>query len=311
MKKAYLGAIVPLFSLVLAACTPTVVDDYNFKIISPIGAPTITLVDFDEKLDTNDNPQNVAASFMGSEYDVVVFDMINGLRNINKNDAPFKLYYPLTSGNYYLVSLNKEEVVKPTASDKVVVFAKDSTGDFVFQNLYPGVTATYVNAVSDAAAVALSGLYEGEAVDYVLLAQPVLTNVLNNSKQKPLIVDHFGSSWNTKYNQIIPQAGLFIRNTAYEAHQGVFDSFLVDLKAGVASAKNDVASVLAKLNTMYPVAQELSAKYGFAPALINGAYTKTPNPFGLIESSELSKVDIAAFVNNLNLPAINQNLIKF
>ena len=245
MKKSFL--LLSLSVLVLAACggqdssslSSSSSEDinYDFSIISPTGSPTAAFYQYatSEDFDTNSTATNVAAQFQTTNYDVIVFDSLKGIAQITNTEypAPYKLARIITKGNYYLVSIDKEEGSQPTTDDLIVNFGLNGTPDTVYRQLYPDVVdnTVYVTSVSDALTVLTTGLYDQTAVDYVFIAQPALSSALTNTNAatygKIKIVADIQEAWFNKTGQDgFPQAGIFVRNVTYQAHPHAFENFL-------------------------------------------------------------------------------------
>lgn len=303
----------PILVSLLSGCTGS----YQPRIISPTGSPNIALLEYHTQHDTNTTPNYVQAQFLGQQYDMVVFDMINGIRSITLNQADFRLFRPLTSGNYYLVGLDKAENEPVAADSYVVVFGQNLISDLVFKKLYPEISPHYVDGVNNALAVASSGLHEGNAIDYVLLAQPSLYNALNNENATTYgrlrVVDYFGDTWANQYNQqIIPQAGLFIRyQDGYLKHQDYYDDFLLNFDAAVERAIDSIDDVLTVLDESYPDLAMQNRIYGFDSALVANLYASMPNPFGLIPYVGGTEIDFNGFLQNVGMPEIDLDYVMF
>ena len=317
MKKLFL--VVVLSSLLLASGCRT--DNYVGRIISPVGSPTFALIDFDEILDTNSTPTNINAHFAGNQYDVIVFDAITGLKNIKTNNRDFKLFRPITVGNYHLVSVNSGLTNEPDSDSIVVNFVQNSTGDQVFKNLYPSVSdIRYVGSVAEAAAVAKSGKLNGNDVDYVVLAQPSLVDVFSGTETTafpPKYVKHLGQKWAETFSgQQIPQAGLFIRyNNAYLKHQTYFDEFLTKYDLGAENAASEPLDVLNQIDHLKDWGEDPLAaqrlRFGYDTQVIRAALELGTNPFGIVLPQENDDVDINAFLTNLGESADYSDLIKY
>ena len=67
------------------------------KFISPVGAPALAFYDQGNNpyYDTKSVPSQVAAQLQKKDYDVVVFDSINGLKSIKNNEEENGLNYKL------------------------------------------------------------------------------------------------------------------------------------------------------------------------------------------------------------------------
>ena len=88
----------------------------------------------------------------------------------------------LTS-NFYIYSTGNDTNNLMENDDNIVCFGQNNTPDILFNHLYPNIEVdTYVAGVSDIAPIAMSGQINNESVDYCIIADPVLFNVMNNTK---------------------------------------------------------------------------------------------------------------------------------
>ena len=79
--------VLPLMSLMIAGCDNNQVPEEELKIICPTGAPALAFYTEanNENFVTSSTPTNVSAELQKNDYDVVIFDSINGLNSIKKN----------------------------------------------------------------------------------------------------------------------------------------------------------------------------------------------------------------------------------
>ena len=321
-KRIILLLTLPL--LALSACTPNsssseqtsssslqpMTGNYN-KVISPSGAPAICFYDqaLTGNFETNSTPANVAAQLLTDNYGMVVFDFYNGLKSIKNNNADFKLARILTGGNLYLVGIDK--TTAPTSDDTIVSFGQNLLPDLAYKKLYSQDiidNTTYVNAVTDAAAVLASGVYEGEKVDYVVIAQPVLFATMTN-KSAPThgrltVIESLRDKWKQTYNQdAIPQAGLFVHNDYYEANREYFETQFALLDERIDTAINDVITVKSVMDEQIPDLNEQKAFFGFNSNVAKNVQdnASTPNGFALVSADETANINIQAFLNTLGI----------
>lgn len=284
--------------------------NYN-KVISPSGAPAICFYDqaLTGNFDTNSTPSNVAAQLLTDNYGMVVFDFYNGLKSIKNNNADFKLARILTGGNLYLVGIDK--TTAPTSDDTIVSFGQNLLPDLAYKKLYSQDiidNTTYVNAVTDAAAVLASGVYEGENVDYVLIAQPVLFATMTNQNAptygRLTVIESLRDKWKETYNQdTIPQAGLFVHNDYYEANREYFETQFALLDERIDTAINDVITVKNTMDEQIPDLNDQKAFFGFNSNVAKNVQdnASTPNGFALVSADEAENIDIQAFLNTIGV----------
>ena len=294
-------------------CDPGQIDDYKMKILSPMGNVTAAMFPYDANLSTNSDPSMVNMEFKARNYDVIIFDMLNGLKNIKNNNLDFKLYLPVTSGNFHLVSINSGTTDKPTSGSKVIVFGQGLVADTVFKKLYPEVTnISYVASVQDTVLIGKTGMYEGTKYDYVLSAYPALANILVSSSEgvNPTLVSHLGEEWKTKFGSEIPQAGLFMRNNAFAVpHPEISDAFLLTTELQIAGLINDPTSAINFLDEKYPSNELQSSRFGYTSTIFKEAVTTTPNAFGF--TTTLTKEKVQQYLNVIGDTADYNDYIAF
>ena len=224
MKK-----IVSIVLLLISLCGCKKVEeivDYNYSdmgIVSPTGAPSLVFINCldDPTFETNTNPKNII-SMMNSNSDkrIVVMDTIAGLKAI-RNGAPYKLAFNITFGNFYLAATGNDDDYTLNSNDNIVVFG--DTGAFLFKYLYGENfnSIEMVASVSDAAKCLATGknLETDTVVDYVLVAEPVLTTTLNNQDLptygKSYIYSNIQELYKEKTSSSYVQASVFIKDDGY------------------------------------------------------------------------------------------------
>lgn len=245
MKKIIILLIVLLS---IAGCNKQEIKeeiDYVYEglgIITPTGAPSLAFlnhIDDDMGFETNSNITNILA-YMNSNSDkrVIVVDTISGIKAINKG-APYKLAANITFGNFYIASTGNDDNGIMDKGDSVVLFGQGATPDIIFHYLYGNdfdETIEYVGAVQDAGKVLASGKnFETQNdIDYVFIAEPVLTSVLNNTNaptyQKASIYQDIQKIYEEKTGNKMIQASIFIKDDGYIVDP---DDFLTYLEVNI------------------------------------------------------------------------------
>ncbi|MCI5745243.1 MAG: hypothetical protein MR270_03060 [Erysipelotrichaceae bacterium] len=227
----------------------------NLTILCPTGAPSIAFYDHlnDDNFITNSSPANIVSSMTNSGSDIVIIDTIKGVDAI-KNNAPYKLACNLTFGNFYLASTGHDDNNQLDNDDVIINFGMGQTPQKVFELIY-GTSfnnISYVGNVSMAAKCLQSKktLDGKDDVDYVFIAQPVLTQALNNNKDA-FIYANIQEEYKKITNKEMIQAGLFVKNNASKK---AINNFLKDLDTKInsllndATILNDIADVEAFIN---------------------------------------------------------------
>lgn len=114
----------PALAIALSGCSNTITPEADIKWVSPAGAPTLAFYDQGDNANfvTETTPTNVAAQLQKNEYDAVVFDSISGLKSVKAKNTNYVLAKLITGGNFYLVSIDKEEDAMPSECEVIVPF---------------------------------------------------------------------------------------------------------------------------------------------------------------------------------------------
>ena len=306
--------ILGLIIVPLVSCENNNNNNTSYTILSPQGAPTLALYDEIIKgtATTTPNTSDIPLEMQKTDsYDFVVFDSINALKLIhNAKKANYTYLEMLTTGNFYLVGLNKSEGEKPEAGDYVVSFGEggvtDETFKYLFPEIYDGNYVHYVQAVSDVAPIIMSGKHENNTVDWCFFAQPALFNVLNNLNND----DNPGNDINVFYNVLdlvkeksnnkldfIPQAGLFVKNSFLENNPDVVNNVKNNIKKSMDNIINNYEDVY---DTIKKLDQNTLSKFGTLNLNIFNYYKEnTYKEFGITTKDDISISDINEFLTTI------------
>ena len=291
MKK-YLSLIA--VALVLTACNTNSsnqgtgeFDRTSLSIIAPTGAPALAFYNYSgsERFETNSNPaEGIIPQMVTGQKDVVVLPTNAGMQAILNKKAEYQIAATITFGNFYLISMNNDTNNTLDADDTILLFQKGNVPDKVFHYVYGddyNSNIHYVSAVSDAAAAVNAGFFADAETgnnivpNYVLLAQPVLTTVLNKNADKGYAVyaDMQAKYKEKSNNQALFQASVFVKKSL---DRKVVTSFLDSLKADIDAAIKNPEVIQEALKD----AQDAQTVYGIAPAMAT-TVTKNNNGMGL------------------------------
>lgn len=294
-KQLFLLSAVAL--LALTGCKGS--EGNKVSILCPKGGPTLALYNHVDEIEYTDTPLLIKNQFALNDYDVLVFDFYNGLK-ASKASGNYKLARILTAGNLFLVGINHTQ--EPTSDSRIVSFGKGLLPDLAFKELYGyiGARIDYVDSVDKTAPILKTGLYAGEAIDYVVVSEPVITTVFSS------LIDtskYTVFSIREKWEEVkgsghkIPQAGLFVNTSKYQEHESVFDTFLTNLDHEISSAITNPTLI-----------KEAFEKVGDVEAqkdkfLIDGekAYNITVNGNGVGLVNNYNKTDISTFLSDINI----------
>lgn len=236
MKK-FKYIILPIL-LIASGCNNVNTD--NVTVLCPTGAPSLAFYNHadDVNFQTNSSPANIVASMTENGTDFVVIDTIKGVSAI-QNGAPYKLAANLTFGNFYIASTGNDDNNQLDKDDVIVSFGKGQTPEKVFNLLY-GNDYTNIQYVDNVQMAAKSLISKKTAdgslnVDYVFVAEPVLTNCLKQNKDASIYAN-IQEIYQNKTNSGLIQAGLFVKNTV---EKSVYKTYLNDLKEDVNALLSD------------------------------------------------------------------------
>ena len=319
MKK-YLSLIA--VALALTACNTNSsnqgtgeFDRTSLSIITPTGAPALAFYNYSgsERFETNSNPaEGIIPQMVTGQKDVVVLPTNAGMQAILNKKAEYQIAATITFGNFYLVSMNNDTNKTLDADDTILLFQKGNVPDKVFHYVYGddyNSNIHYVSAVSDAAAAVNAGFFADAETgnnivpNYVLLAQPVLTTVLNKNADKGYAVyaDMQAKYKEKSNNQALFQASVFVKKSL---DRKVVTSFLDSLKADIdAAIKNPEV-----IQEAFKDAQDAQTVYGIAPAMAT-TVTKNNNGMGLgFERATNNKEAVETFLKLFGIEGFDEEV---
>ena len=319
MKK-YLSLIA--VALALTACNTNSsnqgtgeFDRTSLSIITPTGAPALAFYNYSgsERFETNSNPaEGIIPQMVTGQKDVVVLPTNAGMQAILNKKAEYQIAATITFGNFYLVSMNNDTNKTLDADDTILLFQKGNVPDKVFHYVYGddyNSNIHYVSAVSDAAAAVNAGFFADAETgnnivpNYVLLAQPVLTTVLNKNADKGYAVyaDMQAKYKEKSNNQALFQASVFVKKSL---DRKVVTSFLDSLKADIDAAIKNPEVIQEALKD----AQDAQTVYGIAPAMAT-TVTKNNNGMGLgFERATNNKEAVETFLKLFGIEGFDEEV---
>lgn len=305
--------------------TSSEVNKLNFKVLSPLGAPSISYACFikDSKENVSIVQANtISSNIISSNYDAFIFDLANGINLIKNNNLDYKLVTPLTIGNCYVVATGNDIDKTISSDDNIVSFGKSATFTKIFEKVHDVKVKSEVNDVSSTPSIIKTGLYNGEKVDYVLVAEPVLTSLFSSktSQESYYLEENLTTSWliyskdkglnsGKGYSGFI-QAGLFISSKLEkEEYKDDVNYFLDNIKLTVADIKtNDANLVLNDIN--YLVENQIISDdyFGVSSSILNKVLNKFTNPNKVINpfGFNYNGFDVNKFILEANIEGLNQ-----
>ena len=256
-----------------------------FSIVSPTGAPALAFYNYatHKNFETNSVPTNIVAMMNKGEKDVVVLPTNAGVQAIMGKNAPYKIAATITFGNFYIVSMNNDDNQTMDANDTILLFQKNNVPDKIFHYLYGDTlnsTLHYVSAVSDAASAVIGGKFTDPDLgtelvpNYVMVAEPVLTNILSKKGDAVSVYANVQEEYKKKSNNAeLFQASVFVNN---KLEAGKVSYFLEDLKRDIEEAIADPSKMSAGMSKI----EDAATVYGVAPAMAENVLRKN-NGMGL------------------------------
>lgn len=298
MKKALL--FIPIVSL-LASCggkNPNL-RQTDLKILSPTGAPAVSMYNFVNGLHTVLNPASELLPEFGKDnYDIIVAPAKGGLTKIVKANANYQMAAVVTFGNFALVSTGKDTDGILNAGDNVLVFQKADIPGSVFNFLYGelGLNVYDVPDVSDTAGPLNTGsiTIAGDTIelDYVFSAYPIITNLKKSAQVVERASDAFASKTDGKR---IIQAGVFVNKNLSEEKA---DEFLTLLNQDLTSAVADPNNIVNTFN-LFGGESEQKNKFGVAAGAVYNAMNDR-NGLGLgYQKAKDAQAEIDYFINDI------------
>ncbi len=316
----------------LISCTPITsssssskVNKLNFKVLSPLGAPSIIYSSFIK--DSKENVSIVQANTMASnivslKYDAFIFDLANGVNLIKNNNLDYKLVTPITIGNCYVVATGNDVDKTISSDDNIVSFGKSATFTKIFEKIHNVKVKSEVDSVSLTPPIVKTGKYNGEDVDYVLVAEPVLTNIFSSKSEndKYYLEENLTTSW-ASYSKNLGlneqkgytgfiQAGLFISSKLEkEEYKDDVTYFLDNIKLAVADIKsNDANLVLNDINELIEDNIISDDYFGVSSSILNKVLNKFTNPNKVINpfGFNYGGFDVNKFIKEANIDNLSQ-----
>ena len=220
MKKLVLLSLIPL---VLCGCGRK--DKYkDLRFVVPTGAPAIAMAAFADLngFDTVTDPSTIVPMMAAEQVDVAVLPTNVGVTAINVKKVPYKLLCTITFGNLYIASTGKDEDGVMGADDYIVSFQQGAVPDKIFHYVYGTELDSalhYVSGAADAAKCLKTGKNladESKDVDYVFLAEPALTKVLETTPNASVYANLQELYKVKSEGLMLTQASVFVRSALEE-----------------------------------------------------------------------------------------------
>ena len=284
-----------------------------FSIASPTGAPALAFYNYANynNFETNSVPTNIVAMMNKGEKDVVVLPTNAGVQAIVNKNAPYKIAATITFGNFYIVSMNNDDNQTMDANDTILLFQKNNVPDKIFHYIYGDALDSalhYVSAVSDAASAVVAGKFSDPDLgtelvpNYVMVAEPVLTNILSKKGDAISVYANVQEEYKKKSNNAeLFQASVFVKNSL---DPNKVRYFLDDLKRDIEEAIADPSKMSAGMSK----AEDANTLYGVAPAMAENVLRKN-NGMGLgFKLARENKEAISTFLGIFGINNVDEKV---
>ena len=206
-----------LFISLLVACSAKPLEWESLSILSPKGAPAISLVPLiqenKDSIEFVDGTDVLSAELIKGEKDMIIAPVNLGAALSKKDSNPYRLYGIVTWGNLYLVSNADAALVE---SEPIAIFGEQAVPGLVFNSLKDQLGQTFVstafNAVTD-----VQGQLLSKSFNIGLMAEPLVTATIAKAKtlETPLNLNVYKDLqllWEEKTGfDNYPQAAIYIK----------------------------------------------------------------------------------------------------
>ena len=218
--------IVLLVSLLLVGCTTPTSDTKSLRIITPKGAPALSMLFVEGDISYVDGSDVISAALLNPnpEYDVIIAPLNLGAKTITTGNSKYRLYGIVTWGNLYYV----ENV--DANNDEIALFGEGAVPQIIVDNTLqlPKEKVTYYPSVVEVQAALLSG-----KVRYALLAQPAYAATIAKAQESGIqinLVHDLQMKWAEIFGvSNYPQAAVFCLEDSYVELESEFEQFATSL----------------------------------------------------------------------------------
>lgn len=209
MKRNIIMILVIVFTICLFGCGGNSVKE-NVKVIVPQGNPFIAVGNLvgeeNIEIENVNGAAGVKAALVSDNYDVIIAPLNLGAQLYNAGNSKYKLEAVIALGNTYIVSKEGTQLnnLQDLEGKTILAYSQGGTPDIVLQYI---LNANNINAnieyqpsLSEVVPFFVQGKY-----DYILAAEPVITNLIVNKKINLNILDLQDYTDNT-----IMQAAVFV-----------------------------------------------------------------------------------------------------
>ena len=242
------------------------------KIVVPTGAPAIAMSAFamTKNFETVTDPSTIVPMMASGQVDVAVLPTNVGATAITIKQVPFKILCTITFGNFYLASTGHDDDGIMDRDDYIVSFQKGAVPDKIFHYIHGDEfdnALHYVSGAADAAKCLKTGKNmsdENAAVDYVLLAEPAMTNVLKTTPTASVYEDLQSKYKEKSGGLLLPQASVFVKSSLDQetVMEGIYEALSKSVDEMVADTKvmTTLMNMVSDPETVFGVKPEVAAE---------------------------------------------------
>jgi len=213
MKKILSILVISL----LVACSAKPLEWESLSILSPKGAPAISLVPLiqenKDSIEFVDGTDVLSAELIKGEKDMIIAPVNLGAALSKKDSNPYRLYGIVTWGNLYLVSNSDISFVE---NEPLALFGEQAVPGLVFNSIKNSLDQVFVstafNSVTD-----VQGQLLSKTFNVGLMAEPLVTATIAKAKtlETPLnlsVYKDIQALWQEKTGfENYPQAAIYIK----------------------------------------------------------------------------------------------------
>lgn len=201
----------------LVACSAKPLEWESLSILSPKGAPAISLVPLiqenKDSIEFVDGTDILSAELIKGEKDMIIAPVNLGAALSKKDSNPYRLYGIVTWGNLYLVSNSDISFVE---NEPLALFGEQAVPGLVFNSIKNSLDQVFVstafNSVTD-----VQGQLLSKTFNVGLMAEPLVTATIAKAKtlETPLnlsVYKDIQALWQEKTGfENYPQAAIYIK----------------------------------------------------------------------------------------------------
>jgi NitT/TauT family transport system substrate-binding protein len=262
----------------------------NLKILSPTGAPSLSLLPIvlggKNTVETVEGADLLQAALVNpdAEYDVIICPTNLGVKLASAGKTDYRLLDVVTWGNLYIIGSDESDL---EAGHKVAAFGEQAVPGLVFKKTYSDIGAD-VSFAYQTGQETMAALLSGDA-DAALIAEPAATAAIAKGKEQGKefkVISDVQKEWGENG---FPMAGLFVNSKTYEENKAMITDLVNQMKEFTDGVNPDDASALIDALNQAGIEQ-----FGVPSAEIIGKCWKRMN-ISIRDAAEC-KDDVAAFL---------------